>query len=274
MGRKVFTHLNIKQLAIFLCLLAGCLLVYAQVSDKSKKARHIAVLGDSITWLGGDDCTKPRGWTKWFAEEYRPARIRSYARSGATMTNTTATREDTELDTGVLHDSNVLHNQVLRLIRDAQDTTQAPDLIIIAVGANDAWFEDKRPGLFNCSPDSAFATPLTTHDPAEATTLTRAARLNISMLQQALPKARIVLLTPFESASIPPDRITRVGDMLTAVARKMNVDVVRLDSLSPVRAASERRKRTYTYDGTHTSERGARANARVILQALDSIYNL
>ncbi|MBQ2399776.1 MAG: SGNH/GDSL hydrolase family protein, partial [Muribaculaceae bacterium] len=80
--------------------------------------QDVVLLGDSNTWLGGDDCTGVKGWGKWFAEEYRPGSIRSYARSGATWTNTVNTVADTREYSEVLGDNNVIYNQVMRLVED------------------------------------------------------------------------------------------------------------------------------------------------------------
>ena len=59
----------------------------------------VIIFGDSNTWYGGDNCDKPRGWNKWFKDAFQPATIKSYARSGATWTNTTTTKRNTQENT-------------------------------------------------------------------------------------------------------------------------------------------------------------------------------
>ena len=76
---------------------------------------HVVILGDSNTWLGGDGCDKAQGWNKWFRDAFQPATCRSYARSGATWTNTPETRRNTQENIGVLGNDNVIYNQICRL---------------------------------------------------------------------------------------------------------------------------------------------------------------
>ena len=107
---------------------------------------NIVLLGDSNTWIGGDECDKPQGWNKWFKDLANPLSCHSYARSGATWTHTSLTDYDTEEDTGVLSDNNVVYNQINRLKEAYQQQKQVkPDLIIVMAGTNDLWFADKRP---------------------------------------------------------------------------------------------------------------------------------
>ena len=67
---------------------------------------HVVILGDSNTWIGGDYCDKPRGWNKWFKDAFQPTSIRSYARSGATWTNTPTTQMNTQETTDILGNDN------------------------------------------------------------------------------------------------------------------------------------------------------------------------
>ena len=64
------------------------MLLFLATSLYANDSTHVAILGDSNTWLGGDQCDQPRGWNKWFKDYFAPASCRSYARSGATLTNT------------------------------------------------------------------------------------------------------------------------------------------------------------------------------------------
>ena len=107
---------------------------------------HVVILGDSNTWLGGDDCNKPQGWNKWFCDAFQPASCRSYARSGATWTNTPQTRRNTQENIGILGNDNVIYNQICRLEEAIFNGSQpTPQLILILAGTNDAWFLKSRP---------------------------------------------------------------------------------------------------------------------------------
>lgn len=113
---------------------------------QAQSVMHVVILGDSNTFIGGDQCDKPQGWNKWFKELAKPLSCRSYARSGATWTHTSNTVYDIEENTGVLSDNNVIYNQVNRLLKETgeEKTQPTPDLILIMAGTNDLWFASKR----------------------------------------------------------------------------------------------------------------------------------
>jgi hypothetical protein len=85
---------------------------------------HVVFLGDSNTWIGGDKCDVNRGWNYWVREMLQPTTCRSYARSGATWVHTDKMVRDTEENTAVLSDNNVVTNQIYRL----QEAVEAGDI--------------------------------------------------------------------------------------------------------------------------------------------------
>lgn len=149
---------------------------------QAQSVMHVVILGDSNTFIGGDQCDKPQGWNKWFKELAKPLSCRSYARSGATWTHTPNTVYDIEENTGVLSDNNVIYNQVNRLLKETgeEKTQPTPDLILIMAGTNDLWFASKRP------------------EP-----LAKYIRQNCETLGTAFPKARIILITPPPFTRVP-----------------------------------------------------------------------
>ena len=112
----------------------------------AQKPLHVVILGDSNTWIGGDDCDQPQGWNKWFKDVFQPTTCKSYARSGATWTNTPQTHRNTLENIEVLGNDNVIYNQICRL-QEAIDSgiQHTPQLILILAGTNDAWFTKARP---------------------------------------------------------------------------------------------------------------------------------
>lgn len=40
------------------------------ISAANHSHLHVVLLGDSNTFIGGDDCDKDRGWSKWFKERF------------------------------------------------------------------------------------------------------------------------------------------------------------------------------------------------------------
>lgn len=79
-------------------------------NENLRDSMHIVLLGDSNTWLGGDDCTSKRGWNTWFAQSFPHATCVSYARSGATWTNTRRTTRNLTENVGRISDNNVIYN--------------------------------------------------------------------------------------------------------------------------------------------------------------------
>lgn len=243
---------------LFILLLAAFISspIHAQSNETGL---HIVLLGDSNTSNGGDDCSRPRGWNKWFKDALRPASCISYARSGATWSNTEQTTCNTLEDTGTLSNDNVIYNQINRLLEAVgRGRHPRPDLIIINAGTNDAWFPEQRPGALDRFPEEAFANDSLAKMPASRMrTLAEAVRWNCERLKSEFPEAKILLLTPIQSTAISDSAICRAGDIIEETARRMGLPFIRLDRESPIRSEQERRQKRYTYDGTRTSEAGA-----------------
>ncbi|MBP3227822.1 MAG: SGNH/GDSL hydrolase family protein [Bacteroidaceae bacterium] len=256
-------HISLLALALLLPTAARAVAV-------DTAAWRVVVLGDSNTWFSGDDCTGEEGWPRWFAERFRPAALRSYARSGATWTHTPRTRRDLEEYTEIISDNNVVYNQAVRLLTDvAAGCLPAPDIIVIAAGTNDAWFRRRRPKVFAQTAAQAFSAPAPdVSAPAAAVTLAAAVRLDCEMLRAALPEARIVLLTPMQTVAVADTEIRRTGDLIAACAARLDLACIRLDSGTCVVSVRERRRRTYTKDGTHTNRAGAQQVGRYVAEKL------
>lgn len=222
--------------------------------------KRVAILGDSMTWIGGDSCQNERGWTHHFVEMTHPGAVDIYARSGATWTNTLKTRPDTKAYSEILDDQNVVYNQALRLIEAATtDTTKKPDIILIYAGANDAWFTKRRPGMFDNTPVASTALSAaklpeaSRHASHRETSLVGSMEIVFGMLAERFPDARIVIMTPVEMTKVPVASITRVADIIDETARKAGYDVLRADRDVEIRRAIELKKLTNTSDGAHTT---------------------
>ncbi len=265
-------HIIIMAIALTAALMAP------QARAKAQQSVHdmdIAVLGDSNTSIGGDSCTIEKGWTCWFQRTVQPHTIRSYARSGATWTNTRNTHLDTEGYTEVLADNNVVYNQAERLVKAYRQGTQpAPHLIIIAAGTNDAWFKRQRQALFQKSAADAFEQTirqLTARKPSEVLTLAESVRYTVELLLDAFPQARIILLTPMQTVKAPYADTQRVGDIIEAVGQRMSLPVVRQDHITGIYREREAQKPHLTTDGTHTSTEGARRNGILLAKTLEQL---
>lgn len=267
-------------LITLLCILVGSTLrAYpnneTQAASESDSNLIVAILGDSNTSIGGDDCSKEAGWTKWFKDFLKPSECYSYARSGATWTNTSATRYDVVENTAVLSDNNVIYNQINRLVEDVKNRRRTtPTLIIIAAGTNDAWFRDKRPGIYTKSAAQAFSSNnsyITGKKVSSVTSLAESVRYGCEMLMEQFPNARIVLLTPMQTVKATYESIKRVGDTIEQCGNRMSIPVIRQDYNTGVYDVRERNARLYTTDGTHTNTRGARLNGRYIARQITTM---
>lgn len=256
---------------LLLTILIGCTTASAQ--STAHDTVNVAILGDSNTWLGGDQCDKPKGWNTYFKQQYNPKSCVSLARSGATWTNTAKTVLDIKENVGTITDNNVIFNQVCRLI-DGIETARIPrpHLIIIACGTNDAWFEKKRPQIWSTSADDAIADEgIVAKDPSETPSLAQSVVQNCLLLRQFMPDVKIVLLTPLQTTATPLQKIERVSDTIQRCGSLLGIPVIRQDQLCVVKAADEKIKRTNTYDGTHTNATGAKANGEILAAEISKL---
>ena len=234
---------------------------------------NVVILGDSNCWIGGDDCSKEKGWTKWFVDEFEPSSCVSFARSGATWTHTESTREDIEENIEVIGDNNVIYNQVKRLDDAVEAGLQvSPDVVIIAAGCNDVWFSKKRPHaleISRLSPVKIALLPLN-----KLTSLQTAVTYDLIMLKNSFPDAKIVVVTPLQSVKFTEEQVHAASDIIDRAARSLGCEVIRLDKESVVRRAQELKAKTYTYDGVHTSVAGAQSNGHLIAGRLRQIMNI
>lgn len=261
-------------LALFLTVptLFGLLAFTEKGKETDWSKKHIAILGDSNTWLGGDECDKPKGWNKWFKETLKPASCKSYARSGATWTNTLNTIRNISDYSERLSDNNVIYNQIERLHNAVETGTQSvPDIVIIAAGTNDAWFQAKRPQAFAETSKEVFAiseTDLLQRKPYEVLSVAASVRYSCLLVKKYFPKSVIILLTPMQTTATSLQNITKTGNIIEECARKMNVLVIRQDKISCVKRSIELRRKTYTADGTHTNSKGAHKNGVMLAQEI------
>ena len=229
---------------------------------------RIAILGDSNTWAGGDDCSRPEGWSHRFARRFPPGFVRSYARSGATWSHTRSTKVDTLEYTEVLSDCNVILNQIHRLRGVVEANPEAaPSTVIIFAGTNDAWFHNRRPRLLEDFPHMS-DNDLLKASPDTMLSLRAAIRMDIALLRSFLPQARIVLFTPLQSTAPPPGMIESVASIIVEEGRAAGVETLRLDILIPIKAETERQELRYTKDGTHTNKVGAIVVAELLSSLL------
>ena len=240
-----------KVLITLLLAFANLCLVYAlnssyKASNTQERVKSVVFLGDSNLWSGGDDCTNSRSWSYWFKNILQPETCRSYARSGATWSNTERTKADVNNYSEVLSDENVIWNQVLRLINDIESKKFAPpQYIFIMAGTNDAWFHQQRPSLLKESVHDVFSKPLVETKPMLS--LAAAVRYNCELLHAS------------------KDRVSNISNVIADCGKRLNTPVIRLDIPSLINPLQERKQKQNTIDGTHTNVRGAEKIGRYIV---------
>ncbi len=255
-------------LAVFLILL-GFSYASAEANPTPTTLPKFALLGDSMTWIGGDSCQNPTGWSHYLKESGLAGKIDVYARSGATWTNTKSTKRNPSFYSELLHDNNVVYNQAVRLIEKADSTKENPDIIILFAGANDAWFAAKRPGIYD-EADSNEIYSLAT-DPADVTSLEGSIRLVSDILRERFPKATLLFVTPLQMSKTDAETIFRVSDIIEKVATEKGCSVLRADKDSGITHQQEASSLTYTYDGVHTNPAGAQLLGNLILPSLKKL---
>lgn len=231
---------------------------------------RIALLGDSMTWIGGDSCQNARGWSHYLKADSLARQIDVYARSGATWTNTTSTRIEPDAYSELLDDDNVIYNQAVRLIQNVSESSEAPDLVVLFAGANDAWFAKKRPGIYCQSvPTDIQAAP------ASVTSLVGSVSLVCSLIKASLPAAKLVVVTPIQMTKVDEETIHHVSDIIDNAARAEGCLVLRADKAVPISHADESMAFRFTTDGVHTNPEGARLIADFIISNLrqESLLN-
>ena len=245
--------------------------VFASCTSKDLSEQHIALFGDSMTWYGGDNCELERGWTYHFKRTANPKSITTYARSGATWTNTDSTIVDKKFYTGRLNDKNVIYTQIQRLIDSTEmGLAPRPDIIIVYAGANGCWYSDRRPGLFDTTAEQVLeADPYSADiEPNKVTTLAGSIRLGCDILHKNFPDAHVVLMTPMQMAPRSVDEVTRVADIIDSVGTGLGLTVLRGDKCVGIRHEIEKEKLTYTVDGVHTNPAGAKFIADFVAASL------
>ena len=252
-------------------ILLGAFCTYAAGAPSPAPMPRIALLGDSMTWIGGDSCQNDTGWSHILKESGIASAIDVYARSGATWTNTVATKRNPSHYTEVLHDDNVVYNQAVRLIERADTCDTAPDLIILFAGANDAWFADKRPGIYDSENPDIIHSPET--EKPGITSLEGSIRLVSDMLHERFPETVLLFITPLQMSKTDAKTICKVSDIIERTASEKGWTTLRADKETCINHEQEKRSPKFTYDGVHTNSAGARILGEFIVSRLTSLSN-
>lgn len=258
--RKIFEHLKNKEEEGFFVF----------------KDKKIALFGDSITHqaIGGNP---ERGWAKYFNEILNFGELVNYARSGATWSNTENTIYNITENTGSLSNDNVIYNQFNRLLNDISNGAKAPDYIIIAAGTNDAWYPQHRPNALIKTAKEVFEDESTKYLESvninQCTSIAQSFRYVAEMIIANLPTTKVVICTPLQSTAFTAERNKDVTDVISSCANYMGWNIIVQSKECGVSRLQEKRGYQNTYDGTHTSEAGAKMIGEYIANKFSSIFS-
>lgn len=225
--------------------------------------KNCVILGDSITNLGGDDCSGEKGWTTYFKNIMNFKSVKSYARSGATWTNTANTKYNITENTGSLSDDNNVYNQINRLIDAISKGTQVvPDYIFIALGTNDTWYRYDS-AIKDYENFEAIWNDVTNYsnevDIKSCTSIIKSIRFVYDMIiNSELKNSQVIILTPLQGTFSTVSKINEIGDIIERCANVCSWNVIRQDYECGINRLQELKSKTNTSDGTHPSVAGAK----------------
>lgn len=239
--------------------------------------KRIAILGDSITWLSMSSNTN-RGWVTHFRELLKFAELRNYARSGATWSHTGNTKYNITEYTESLSDDNVIYNQVNRLINDVDNNgVTAPDFIFILAGTNDAWYPQYRPDAVADTPASVMSDEsvwLNVKAIGSLTSIPKAMRYVAEMIWDKFPDAQVVVTTPLQSTAFTTDRREAIANCIKGSADYLSWATIEQDKVCDISRIRESQGYSMTYDGTHTSEAGAKMVGEILASQLTALLGM
>lgn len=239
--------------------------------------KKIALLGDSITWQAISS-TPNRGWATYFNKILQFGEFVNYARSGATWSNTVSTTYNITENTGSLSDDNVIYNQFNRLLNDILNGAKAPDYIIIAAGTNDAWYPNSRPNALSKTAKEVFEDESTDYLESvninQCTSIAQAFRYVAEMIIANLPTTKVVICTPLQSTAFTADRNKSITEVISSCANYMSWNVIVQSEECGINRLEEKRGYKNTYDGTHTSETGAKMIGAYLANKFNSLFGM
>ena len=237
--------------------------------------KNCVILGDSITNLGGDDCSGEKGWTTYFKNIMNFKSVKSYARSGATWTNTANTKYNITENTGNLSDDNNAYNQINRLINEISKGATVPDYILIALGTNDIWYRYDA-AIKDDENFEAIWDDVTNYssevDIKSCTSIIKSIRFIYDMIiSSELKNSQIIIMTPLQGTFSSISKINKIGDIIERCAKVCSWNVIRQDYKCGVSRLQELKAKTNTTDGTHPSKSGAEIIGKYIASQITSI---
>lgn len=248
------------------------------VTDNYYGDKIIYVFGDSLTWLGGDDCDGTRsghehqGWTEYFKQAIKPGMMKSFARSGSTLSCLTTSEEDATSTYGSPNKDNILWNQIIRMKNHISGGGAVPDYVIIAAGINDGMLYENSStypelseaihGFLSDDPEDSLNTEISTtwynnKTPSQCASIAKTLRWVKDACIALCPKAQIILLTPLQGAICSVDIQRQITNRIEECSRYLAAPLINQGNVCGISRLQESKSTYFTYDGTHTNAIGA-----------------
>lgn len=246
----------------------------------------IYVFGDSITWLGGDDCDGTRsgyehkGWTEYFKNAINPLLMKSFARSGATLSCFTTSSEDASAYYGSPDKDNIVWNQIIRMKNHIQNGGAIPDFILIAAGINDgmifestsstyAELHDAIQGLLSDNVEDELNANVSTSwfgskTPSQCASIAKTLRWIKDACISICPNAQIILLTPLQGGLCSLSLQNQITQRIIDCSAYMSASHINQGKECGISQLQESKGYHFTYDGTHTSVIGATRVGKIL----------
>lgn len=222
---------------------------------------NIVMIGDSITWMGGDNCDDEDGWTYWFKQKANPKSCRSYAVSGATLCYQPSWQTQ-----------NDAYMQLQRIISDKGEGMypNGIDLVFVAMGTNDLGNSSAK---YSVTAEEEFnnATTYANYTQQDLTSFAKAIRYLCEQLYVNFPNVQIVFLSPQQRSNFNTSMLLTMGDFIESCTDYLSVNTIRLDKHCGTYHTRECVENHKLIDGTHTSQLGARENGYFIYNRVKSL---
>lgn len=256
----------------------------------------IYVLGDSITWLGGDNCDgtrtgyEHRGWTEYFKERIQPRIMKSYARSGATLSCYSDSQENPSANYGSPAADNILWNQVVRMKNDIDNGADIPDYIIIAAGCNDAFMYETTEesyaerhtainGLLSDNVENILNTNVGESwygikTPTECASIAKTMRWMKDAFVSICPNAQVIICTPLQSHYSSLTTQNEVSQRIDECSQFVSWSTINQGKDCMISRLQEAKGYHFTADGTHPSVLGATMVGHILARKVLNILGV
>lgn len=217
--------------------------------DKYTSNSIVAVMGDSITAAAYG--------INWFYEMMNyiiPKAYINISRAGAQWQNKSNTIDDS---TDASIDGNNVANTFFNILKKDVDNKiiETPDVIIIALGINDLWYNFENLGTV----EDAMSVDIETATANIMTTTCKAIRLFSYKVNKSFPNTKLVILTPNYSTVNTPENLKALCSTIVSMANELAIPVVEQAKVNMINKDNYEK---YLSDGVHPNDEGAKRIGR------------